>query len=72
MTYDAIECARIEEPGERRARMTDGHWAADSHSAQVMNSRAGRALRLRGLNARVVEPGRVRRGDTIRKLSSSG
>ena len=35
---------------------------------QFVNSPAGRDLRLRGLNARVVRPGTVRRGDTIRKL----
>jgi MOSC domain-containing protein YiiM len=39
-----------------------------SDATRFVNSRAGRDLRLRGLNARVVEPGRVRAGDTIRKL----
>jgi hypothetical protein len=39
-----------------------------SEAVRFVNSRAGRELRLRGLNARVVEPGRVRTGDTIRKL----
>jgi len=39
-----------------------------SDAIRFVNSRAGRDLRLRGLNARVVEPGRVRAGDTIRKL----
>jgi hypothetical protein len=34
---------------------------------RFVNSRAGRELRLRGLNARVVVPGIVRPGDTIRK-----
>jgi MOSC domain-containing protein YiiM len=38
-----------------------------SDATRFVNSRAGRDLRLRGLNARVVEPGRVRAGDTIRK-----
>ena len=33
-----------------------------------VNSPDGRALRLRGMNARVVEPGIVRPGDEIRKL----
>jgi MOSC domain-containing protein YiiM len=33
-----------------------------------VNSPEGRALRLRGMNARVVEPGVVRPGDGIRKL----
>jgi len=39
-----------------------------SDAVRFVNSRAGRDLRLRGLNARVVEPGLVRAGDTIRKL----
>jgi hypothetical protein len=34
---------------------------------KFVNSRQGRALRLRGLNARVVVPGTVRAGDTVRK-----
>jgi MOSC domain-containing protein YiiM len=33
-----------------------------------VNSPAGRALRLRGMNTRIVEPGVVRPGDEIRKL----
>jgi MOSC domain-containing protein YiiM len=36
---------------------------------RFVNSPNGRALRLRGMYARVVEPGTVRRGDTIRRLS---
>jgi hypothetical protein len=35
---------------------------------RFVNSRAGRQLRLRGLNARVVGSGTVRLGDTVRKL----
>lgn len=35
---------------------------------RFVNSRAGRALRLRGLNARIVASGTVRPGDVIRKL----
>ena len=39
------------------------------HAAiRFVNSREGRALRLRGMYARVVEPGRVGQGDTIRRL----
>ena len=34
---------------------------------RFVNSPIGRELRLRGLNARVVEPGTVRPGDEIRK-----
>ncbi|HUZ24066.1 MAG TPA: MOSC domain-containing protein [Streptosporangiaceae bacterium] len=35
---------------------------------RFVNSKVGRGLRLRGLNARVVVPGTVRCGDAIRKL----
>ncbi len=38
---------------------------------RVVNSRGGRELRLRGLNARVVVPGTVRAGDTIRKCPAA-
>ena len=40
-----------------------------SDAIRFVNSRSGRDLRLRGLNARVVEPGTIRAGDTIRKLT---
>ena len=39
-----------------------------SAATRFVNSKAGRGLRLRGMNARIVEPGTVRPGDTIRKL----
>jgi MOSC domain-containing protein YiiM len=35
---------------------------------EVFNSPEGRALNLRGINTRVVEPGTVRIGDVVRKL----
>ncbi|MEL7060066.1 MAG: MOSC domain-containing protein, partial [Acidobacteriota bacterium] len=35
-----------------------------------INSGRGKRLRLRGLNARVVRAGTVRRGDAIRKLAA--
>lgn len=35
---------------------------------KLVNSDRGRELRLRGLNARVVEPGRISTGDPVRKL----
>lgn len=35
---------------------------------KFVNSAEGKALRLRGMNARVVEPGVIRVGDTVRKL----
>jgi len=36
---------------------------------KFVNSPVGRQLRLRGLNARVVRPGRVRVGDAVRKVT---
>jgi hypothetical protein len=39
-----------------------------SDALRFVNSPDGRALRLRGVNARVVEAGIVRRGDVIRRL----
>jgi MOSC domain-containing protein YiiM len=36
---------------------------------RFVNSPVGRELRLRGLNARIVTPGRVRVGDVVRKIS---
>jgi hypothetical protein len=40
-----------------------------SDARQFVNSLVGRQLRLRGLNAKIVTPGVVRTGDTIRKAS---
>ena len=37
-------------------------------AAKLVNSDVGRALNLRGINARVVRGGTVRTGDTIRKV----
>ena len=37
-----------------------------------VNTEAGSKLRLRGLNAKVVVPGVVRRGDAITKLADAG
>lgn len=42
-----------------------------SAAIRFVNAKPGRALRLRGMNARVVEPGVVRPGDSIRKLSEA-
>jgi len=39
-----------------------------SAALRFVNGAAGRPLRLRGVNARVAEPGTVARGDTIAKL----
>jgi MOSC domain-containing protein YiiM len=40
-----------------------------SEATRWMNSAIGRGLRLRGIHARVVVPGRVRRGDPMRRIS---
>ena len=40
-----------------------------SDALRFVNSQAGRMLRLRGVNTRVVEDGVVRRGDPIRKVA---
>ncbi|HEX2564459.1 MAG TPA: MOSC domain-containing protein [Acidimicrobiales bacterium] len=37
---------------------------------RFVNVGAGRELRLRGLNARVVQPGTIRAGDAVRKLAT--
>lgn len=39
---------------------------------RFVNSPVGRELRLRGVNAKVVVPGEVRRGDIVRKLQQEG
>jgi MOSC domain-containing protein YiiM len=39
-----------------------------SDALRFVNSPEGRALRLRGVHARVVVPGTVRRGDTVQRL----
>jgi len=38
-------------------------------AAKFVNSVRGRQMNLRGLNARVVQPGTVRKGDIVRKLT---
>ena len=41
-----------------------------SDAARWVNSPAGRALNLRGLNTRIVAPGQIHRGDRIRKVGA--
>jgi MOSC domain-containing protein YiiM len=47
-----------------------GKFAAryGEEARELVNSPEGVALNLRGINARVVEGGTVRRGDVVRKL----
>jgi len=42
-----------------------------SEALRFVNSPDGRALRLRGLNARVVRPGTIRQGDAVRRLAAA-
>ena len=44
----------------------NSHFGPDA--TRFVNSPAGRAFRLRGMNARVVKPGAVRPGDGVRKV----
>lgn len=41
-------------------------------AAKFVNSAIGRALHLRGVNARVIQRGIVRRGDTVRRVPATG
>jgi MOSC domain-containing protein YiiM len=41
-----------------------------SEAMRFVNGRVGRSLRLRGLNARVVQSGAIRRGDRISKVAT--
>ena len=50
----------------RRLRQVQSRFGKDAH--RFVNTKAHRHLNLRGINARVVEPGTVRRGDAIRKV----
>ena len=64
----ALGTALIEVTAEPHTGCDKFHarFGADAH--RFVNTKAHRHLRLRGLNAKVVEPGTVRRGDAIRKL----
>jgi hypothetical protein len=64
----AFGSAVIEVTGELHTGCAKFTYRFGSAAIRFVNSKAGRALRLRGMYARVVEPGTVRRGDTIRKL----
>jgi hypothetical protein len=55
-----------EEPHRGCAKFAD-RFGPDA--VRFVNSEVGRELNLRGINARVVEAGTVRTGDTVRKLS---
>lgn len=65
--------------GEATIEVTDQpHTGCGKFSARFgldalkwVNSPAGRALGLRGINAKVVTPGRIRQGDSITKIVAS-
>ena len=59
-----IEVTKIPHSGCAKFR---ARFGADS--LRFVNSHVGRELRLRGLNAKVVVAGTVRRGDEVRKLA---
>ena len=67
-TQLALGSAVIEitsQPHTGCAKFTE-RFGADA--MRFVNSPTGRGLRLRGLNAKVVRPGRIRVGDTVRKI----
>ncbi len=39
-----------------------------ANAMKFVNSPVGRSLNLRGINAKIVQPGTIREGDTVRKL----
>jgi hypothetical protein len=67
----AIGSAVIEVSAEPHTGCAKFSRRYGSPALRLVNSPAGRALRLRGLNASVVEPGRVRVGDPARKLPAA-
>jgi hypothetical protein len=64
----ALGTAVIEATGEPHTGCAKFSARFGSDALRFINSPQGRALQLRGINARVVTAGRVRRGDAIRKL----
>jgi hypothetical protein len=66
----AVGSAVIEVTGEPHLGCAKFAARFGKDALRFVNSRTGRSLRLRGLNARIVTPGTVRPGDAIRKLPS--
>lgn len=56
----------VTEPAHTGCSKFSARYGSDA--LRFVNSPEGRALRLRGLNARVVRPGAVRRGDAVLRL----
>jgi MOSC domain-containing protein YiiM len=66
----ALGSAVIEVTDELHAGCAKFTQRFGSAAIRFVNSPAGRALRLRGMYARVIESGTVRQGDAIRKLEA--
>jgi MOSC domain-containing protein YiiM len=64
----ALGSAVIEVTAEPHTGCAKFHARFGGDAHRFVNTKQHRHLRLRGLNAKVVEPGTVRSGDTIRKL----
>ncbi len=64
----ALGTAVIEVTAEPHTGCAKFHARFGGDAHRFVNTKQHRHLRLRGLNAKVVEPGTVRRGDAIRKL----
>ena len=64
----AVGSAVIEVSEEPHTGCAKFHARFGSAAHRFVNTRANRGLNLRGINARIVEPGTVRRGDPISKL----
>lgn len=56
----------VTDPPHRGCQKFSGRFGLDA--LRFVNSEVGRSLRLRGLNARVVVAGTIRRGDAVTKL----
>ena len=64
----AVGSAVVEVSDEPHTGCAKFHARFGGAAHRFVNTRANRGLNLRGINARIVEPGVVRRGDPIRKL----
>ena len=64
----ALGSALIEVTDQKHTGCAKFTYRFGSDAIRFVNGKPGRALRLRGMYARIVEPGTVRRGDTIRKV----
>ena len=64
----ALGTAVIEVTAEPHTGCAKFHARFGGDAHRFVNTKQHRHLRLRGLNAKVVEPGTVRHGDAIRKL----